>query len=269
MEEPVKRIAFAGAGNVAWHLAQAFSEAGFSISGVWSRDKQNSEKLASLCNSKSFEKLKDLQDTTDLILITVPDKAIAEVAENFAGFNGIVAHTAGSVNIAILEARCRKAGVMYPLQTFTKDVFTEMADVPFFIESALPEVREKLQHTALKLSQKVHFADSAKRLTLHVAAVFAGNYSNLMYTISRDLLERNLLPADALNPLIKETARKAILTDPYHAQTGPARRSDTETLKKHFNALIEFPEYADLYQQLSEIIQTKYKPLNPSKHVEL
>ena len=259
MHKSIKNIAFAGAGNIAWHLANALKLEGYRITGIWSRDYSNALALADCCGAKAFNEINELRANTDLIIIAVADIAIADVALNIGKFDGIVVHTAGSVPIDVLADKFKNFGVFYPLQTFSKGTVVNLAEVPFFIESSSDEVSEAINHVVLKLSSKVYKVDSHQRMLLHIAAVFAGNYSNLMYTLGNEILKNSNLPAEVLNPLILETARKAVLCDPLAVQTGPARRKDTATIEKHIAALASLPEYAELYRLLTNQISKKYK----------
>jgi predicted short-subunit dehydrogenase-like oxidoreductase (DUF2520 family) len=168
-------------------------------------------------------------------------------------------HTAGSVPIEVLKINFKRAGVFYPLQTFSKEILVAMDSVPFFIEVSDTVDFEPLMAVASRLSSKVYPADSHQRLLLHIAAVFAGNYSNLMYVIGNQLLAGSGLPTDVLHPLIAETAKKAITGNPLQTQTGPARRNDTLTIEKHLVALASMPEYAELYRNLANLISKNYK----------
>jgi len=259
MHKSIKNIAFAGAGNIAWHLANALKLEGYNITGIWSRNYINAQSLAYSCEAKAFNEINELRADTDLIIIAVADIAIADVALNIGKFDGIVVHTAGSVPIDVLADKFKNFGVFYPLQTFSKGTVVNLGEVPFFIESSSDEVNEAINHVVLKLSSKVYKADSRQRLLLHIAAVFAGNYSNLMYTIGNEILKNSNLPAEVLNPLILETARKAVLVDPLAVQTGPARRHDITTIEKHIETLASLPEYAELYRLLARQISNKYK----------
>jgi hypothetical protein len=93
---------------------------------------------------------------------------------------------------------------------------------------------------------------------LHIAAVFAGNYTNLMYSIADEILTGNNLPYSALHPLIAETAKKAIALKPNDVQTGPARRNDKSTIQKHLKLLEKQPDIALIYQHLADTIIKKY-----------
>lgn len=262
MQKSINTISFAGAGNVAWHLVNGLKASGFNISRIWSRDIANARLLADTCGAQVCAELSALQEQTDLIIIATTDNAIAEIATAIGSFGGIVVHTAGSVPMDILADYADNFGVLYPLQTFSKGVPVDLGTVPFFTEASSEAVLQALNQVARSLSLKVHTIDSRQRLMLHTAAVFAGNYSNLMYIISNELLVGSNLPADALHPLILETARKAASGNPKAMQTGPARRNDTFTLEKHLTALASIPEYAELYKLLASIITKKFnKPI--------
>ncbi|MDO9254975.1 MAG: DUF2520 domain-containing protein [Bacteroidales bacterium] len=259
MQKSITKIALAGSGNIAWHLANALKLQGYQITGIWSRNFSNARALAESCGSVACEEISDLGKSADLIIIAVADKAIEDVANAIRGFDGIVVHTAGSVSIDALKDFFKNCGVLYPLQTFSKGTPVNMREIPFFLESSSENVSQTIKQVALSLSDKVYQADSHQRILLHVAAVFAANYSNLMYTIGNEVIKSSGLPQEVLYPLILETARKAISGDPMKMQTGPARRNDTTTIEKHIEILASLPEYAELYRLLANLISKKYK----------
>jgi predicted short-subunit dehydrogenase-like oxidoreductase (DUF2520 family) len=258
MQKSITTIALAGSGNVAWHLAKALSLQGFRIQKIWSRDYAHAQALAGRCNSAACTEIADLREAADLIIIAVPDNAIADVAGKIGKYHGIVVHTAGSVPLDVLTSTHEHSGVFYPLQTFSKETSVIIGDVPFFLESSSAGVMQALKQLAVKLSPKVYEADSHQRLMLHIAAVFASNYSNLMYVIGNELLSKSNLPPEIIHPLILATAHKATSGDPMKMQTGPARRHDNTTIAKHMDALALQPEYAQLYGQLARLISKKY-----------
>lgn len=258
MHESIKRIAIAGSGNIAWHLANGLKLKGFQVSGIWSRNYSHALALAESCTALACKDISDLSVDTDLIIIAVADNAIEPVALSLGQFDGIVVHTAGSVAMDVLKGSFQNHGVFYPLQTFSKTTPVDLREVPFFLESSSDDVLQALKQVALALSDKVHEADSRERMMLHVAAVFAGNYSNLMYIIGNDILKSSNIPQEVLHSLILETARKAVSSDPISMQTGPARRKDTLTIEKHIEILVSLPEYAELYRRLANLISVKY-----------
>lgn len=259
MQKSISKIALAGSGNIAWHLANGFKLQGYEISGIWSRTYSNAMALAENCGAMVYEEISDLRKNADMIILAVADNAIEDAASHIGKFDGIVVHTAGSAPMDVLKDSFINYGVFYPLQTFSKGTPVNLSEVPFFLESSSNEVFLAIKQAALSLSAKVYEADSHQRMLLHVAAVFAGNYSNLMYTISNEVIKSSGLPKEILHPLIVETARKATSGDPIKMQTGPARRNDTSTIEKHIETLASLPEYTELYRLLANLISNKYK----------
>jgi predicted short-subunit dehydrogenase-like oxidoreductase (DUF2520 family) len=98
---------------------------------------------------------------------------------------------------------------------------------------------------------------SARRLQLHVAAVFANNFTNHVLGIADALLAEAGLPAELLHPLVRETVEKALTNPPFTVQTGPAVRRDAPTLAAHEAALATHPAWQDLYAQLTASIQAQ------------
>jgi predicted short-subunit dehydrogenase-like oxidoreductase (DUF2520 family) len=255
---PIKNIVIAGSGNVAWHLGKALFEGGYSISGIWSRNKPAADELSRMCFSKVLPKPEDIPSDTHLLIIAVSDAAISEVATLFSEFEGIAVHTAGSVGIDVFKNKDQQTGVIYPLQTLSKHSSISLKEVPVFIEGSDEITLAKLHEVAANITSNVYQASSHQRLMLHIAAVFAGNYTNLMYSIADEILTGNNLPYSALHPLIAETAKKAIALKPNDVQTGPARRNDKSTIQKHLKLLEKQPDIALIYQILADTIIKKY-----------
>ena len=108
---------------------------------------------------------------------------------------------------------------------------------------------------AEKLSDKIYEINSAQRKELHLAAVFACNFPNYLYSVAGKLLENSGLPFSMLRPLIFETAHKVMLLSPEEAQTGPARRGDESIMSMHKNMLKGDKELLKIYTMLSEAIR--------------
>jgi predicted short-subunit dehydrogenase-like oxidoreductase (DUF2520 family) len=112
---------------------------------------------------------------------------------------------------------------------------------------------------AKSISNKVSKIGSEERKALHVAAVFASNFTNHMLTLSKKILEQNSLSFDLLKPLILETLNKSLSVGPENAQTGPASRGDLEIMDKHLDFIKEDPALAEIYKILSQHILDKYQ----------
>jgi len=244
-----------GSGNVATHLAIAFKAMGAEIIQVWSRDSRNAEILAALTKAKPVLNWEELDRSADLYIVAVKDDAIPAVASQLNGVKGIVVHTSGATAMTALYGAGSGYGVLYPLQTFSKTSSVNLSNVPFCIEADRPETLEKISAIAHLLSQQVDKVSSEQRKILHLAAVFACNFSNHLYHLSNQLLEQHQLKFDLLKPLIMQTAQKIQHALPSEVQTGPAVRDDQETMKKHLELLQGSPELQRIYEMLSDSIK--------------
>jgi predicted short-subunit dehydrogenase-like oxidoreductase (DUF2520 family) len=140
------------------------------------------------------------------------------------------------------------------LQTFSKSKAIDFRQIPIAIEGNSSEVTSTIHAIADRLSEKVIELSSEQRKALHIAAVFACNFTNHLYALSKRLLTDQQLEFDLLTPLINETVTKALLNDPITMQTGPAVRGDQSTINAHLDLLNDKPELKELYQKLSQSI---------------
>jgi len=249
------KIVCIGSGNVATHLSIAFKAMGADILQVWSRDHRNAEILAALTKAKPIRKWDELDLLADCYIIAVKDDAIHEVAAQLTGVKGIVLHTSGATAMNILAGAGSGYGVLYPLQTFSRTKAVDLTKVPLCIEGDTPATLDKISAIAHLLSHQVSVVSSEQRKILHLAAVFACNFSNHFYQISSELLAQHQLKFDLLRPLILETAEKVQSASPADVQTGPAVRNDQETMKNHLELLDGSPDLQQLYQMLSQRIK--------------
>jgi predicted short-subunit dehydrogenase-like oxidoreductase (DUF2520 family) len=253
------KISFIGAGNVAWHLAQAFEKANHSIVEIYSRDKKNAQKLTEkLYNATPTDRLDFSHSKSELFIISVPDDAIAQVVSELkCPKNSILVHTAGSKNLSVLEPLpFTRKGVFYPLQTFSKGKPIDFKKIPICIEAENETVEKILQKLAFTICDNVCFIESEDRKTLHLAAVFACNFTNHFMHISKNILEKDGLNFNMIKPLIEETISKALSKGPENAQTGPAIRKDTNTINSHIEKLSFNVDWQNLYVLLSKDIQS-------------
>jgi predicted short-subunit dehydrogenase-like oxidoreductase (DUF2520 family) len=250
------KISFVGAGNVAWHLAQAFDKTNHQVLEVFSRDLKNAEKLCK--RLYTAEPKKDLNFSTskaEIIFLCVPDDAIQELAWHLkAKLNTILVHISGSKGLQQLQLFPNPKGVFYPLQTFTKQKAVNFKTIPICLEASDKQTEKVLETLAFSICDNVAFVDSNDRKTLHIAAVFACNFSNHLLSIAKGILEKEGLDFEILKPLIIETIDKALEVGPENAQTGPAIRKDIKVLEEHFKSLEYNPELQKLYKLMSDSI---------------
>lgn len=228
-------IAIIGNGNVASHLNKALGDKTEVVS-------VNSHTLA------------NLPDNADVILICVTDSAIKQVVQKLPETKAIIAHTSGSVGLDIFEGKSCETGVFYPLQTFSKEKPLNYEEIPVFIEGSSSEAVRKLKNLASLFSKDVREADSKARRQIHLASVFACNFTNALAGIAEELLQETGVDFSVLIPLLKETVNKLEILSPKAAQTGPAVRKDMEILKKHLSMLETKPEIQKIYSEISELI---------------
>lgn len=255
------KIAIIGTGNVAWHLSTGLEEAGHTLTEVYGRDIKQAEKIT---NRVYLAEPKDDLDFSDseaqIFILAVSDNAIAEISDAIIlPEESILVHTSGSVPLDVLGySSAAYTGIFYPLQTFSKDRNIDFAEVPFLLESEDQSTLQKLQKLAKSLSPHQYILRSKDRLALHVAAVFASNFSNHMLRLSEEVMRRQGLDFEMLKPLIIETISKSLELGAKRAQTGPAIRGDFQTLDRHFQFLNYNEQVAEIYRLLSQDIIDSY-----------
>ncbi|RZJ76984.1 MAG: DUF2520 domain-containing protein, partial [Flavobacterium sp.] len=203
------KVVIIGSGNVATHFALAFFEADVEVSQIWSNNYDNAIQLANKVNADAIEDLSNIDNNADLCLVAVKDDAISEIGKKLNNFKGIVVHTAGSVSLQVFE-HLDNYGVLYPLQTFSKNKSLSFKNIPLCVEANNNESLKAIKNIASKLSKHVEEVSSDKRKVLHLSAVFACNFTNHLYALAADLLVENDLNFDLLRPLITETAHKIL-----------------------------------------------------------
>ncbi|KAA5539534.1 Rossmann-like and DUF2520 domain-containing protein [Adhaeribacter rhizoryzae] len=256
------RITLVGSGQVATHLGLAFAQAGHQVVGVYSRQLAHAIVLANqlppaiATNNLDFRN----QPACDIYLVSVSDAAVASViAEAQFPLGSYVVHTSGSLPVTVLARPDLelRTGVFYPIQTFSRNQPVNLATTPIALEAAEPALTTLLQQLAASISQQVIFMAGPDRKKLHLAAVFACNFTNHLLGISREILLKNNLEPGLLNPLIRATLEKSFSADPFTVQTGPAMRGDANILQEHLQMLAPEPLYQQVYGVLSESIQAK------------
>ncbi len=248
------RIVIIGSGNVAYHLAKAFQQAGLQVAEIFGR---NEAALKTISENFQIPFSTTVLADADLYLIAVKDDAIEKCAALITKENCLVAHTAGSLAATVLKGPYRKA-VFYPLQTFTKDKNLDYSKIPFFIETDDDGDFKTLETLASSISSHIMRADYDARKYVHLSAVFACNFVNHLFAQAQEILNAQNIPFEYLLPLIKETTTKIETTAPREAQTGPAIRNDQRVLAIH-ESLIEDEEQLKIYKVMNESIKKMYE----------
>ena len=232
-------VAMIGRGRVATHMSKALLKAGHGVVSV---------------NSRTLE---ELPQDADVYIIAVKDSALQEVIRQLTNLlktkndAPLIVHTAGSMPLSVFEGYAENGGVFYPMQTFSMEREVDFREIPLFIEGKDKRIRE----LAESISEHVYELSSDDRKYLHLAAVFACNFTNHCYTLAAEVLEKKRLPFDVMLPLVDETARKVHELHPHEAQTGPAVRGDENVMNAQA-ALLD-GRNKEIYELLSKSIQER------------
>ena len=233
------KIAMIGRGRVATHMSKALLKAGNGVVSV---------------NSRTLE---ELPQDADVYIIAVKDSALQDVIRQLTNLlktkndAPLIVHTAGSMPLSVFEGYAENGGVFYPMQTFSMEREVDFREIPLFIEGKDKRIRE----LAESISEHVYELSSDDRKYLHLAAVFACNFTNHCYTLAAEVLEKKGLPFDVMLPLVDETARKVHELHPHEAQTGPAVRGDENVMNAQA-ALLD-GRNKEIYELLSKSIQER------------
>lgn len=248
-----------GSGNMGTNLAHAYHKAGVRIDGIYSYTLAHAEVLAAQVGVEQVTAdlaevnawLRRLPNTT--VLYCVKDSVLPDVLARIVAPDALHLHTAGSMGVEVFGADKPHAGVLYPFQTLSKDRILPFDNLPVFVEAAQEADLPAIRALAERISGKVYPADSDTRRRLHVAGVFANNFTNCMYAIAGEVLQPTGLPEDVLLSLIDETAAKVHSIPPREAQTGPAKRYDENVMQAHL-ALLDDPDVQEIYRAVSKNI---------------
>jgi predicted short-subunit dehydrogenase-like oxidoreductase (DUF2520 family) len=232
-------IVIIGSGNLATQLSLALHEAGQHIMQVYSRTKQHASELAAKLGCSYTTNIDEINEKADVYIISVKDDAIGELAEKVSrkAKDAVLVHTAGSIAMDVLKDKAQHYGVLYPMQTFSKNRKVNFKPIPCFLEASDAETLHVIRSLAESISDHVELADSAKRKKIHLAAVLACNFTNHCYRLAEKVLEEEQIDFKLFLPLIDETAHKVAHLSPRQAQTGPMMRWDTGVMQMQIDLL--------------------------------
>lgn len=240
------RIAIIGAGSVGTNLYHAFEIKGIRTELVHARP---------LTADPSA--INDLP-SADVYIYTVADHVLKEVVSLVNAPQALHLHTSGSMPIDVFGDDKPHSGILYFFQSFSKEtLIDDWSGIPCFIEGHNIDDIAAIYSLAQCLTSRIYEANQHDRERLHIAGVFANNYTNLMYRIAEEVLKDTQIPFNALLPLIDQTAAKMHTLKPLDAQTGPAKRGDHEVMNHHLEILQTTP-YAEVYQSLAALIEKEH-----------
>ena len=244
-------IVLIGQGNVATNLHHAFALKGLRTRMVSSRGGLDSLPAA------------------DVYIYAVRDEALPQVVQKIAEESkmpinthlrtALHLHTSGTMPISVFGDALPHAGIMYFFQTFSKaKLIDDFSQIPVFVEGKQIDDLSAIFTLVQTITPRVYEASQHDRERLHVAGVFANNFTNHMYAIAADILKDTHIPFQVLLPLIDQTAEKIRHLSPHDAQTGPAKRRDEQVMNHHLS-LLTTPEQKQLYTLISQMIMQNHQ----------
>lgn len=252
------KIGIIGSGNIAFHLAKKMDETGYQVKEIYSRNHEKAQELAELVNAKALKNIQEFSGKL-LLFFCVPDDVIAHLSQQISE-RGIHVHCSGATDVSSLQSG--RKGVFYPLHSFSKSKEVLFEKIHILIEGSDVEVINELETMAMRFLSGNSIIDSTQRLKLHLAAVFASNFSNLMIDYAQEILEKEGMSPKILLPLVEESVEKLTSLSAFEAQTGPAIRKDFKTIEKHQSILKSYPEdYQNIYKILSDQIIKRHGEL--------
>lgn len=253
------KIVLIGAGRLATHLGAALCRASHEVVQVYSRTAESAEALAALTGSEAVTDLNDVTTEAEVYVCAVKDAVLPSLLPVLCKGreDALFLHTAGSIPMDVFGAYARRYGVLYPMQTFSKERQLDFSEIPVFIEADSPETLTVVNSIACSISRRVTPLSSEARRHLHLSAVFACNFANHCYALAADVLAAHHIPFETLLPLIDETARKVHELPPHEAQTGPAIRYDEQVIRRQAAMLDGLPR--EIYELMSRSIHESCK----------
>ena len=206
-----------------------------------------SGRVGSAVSARLEERGIELRDDAELVLLCVPDGAIAEVAEEIEP-GPWVAHVSGGTSLAALEPHRRRFS-MHPLQTFTRARGPEQLDGAWAAVTAeTPDALALGYELAELLGLRPFELADEDRSIYHAGAVIASNYLVTLERAAADLVLAAGAPREALEPLMLRVIENEF------ELTGPVSRGDWETVHRHVEAIrAHRPELEEMYSLLARL----------------
>ncbi len=250
----MQKIVFIGAGRLATNLAIALQGAGLSVVQVYSRTEESARTLGERLHCPYTHRVDAIDSGADCYVYALTDTVLPLFGGYPIGGEGSLhIHTAGSMPMDVFRSK-KHYGVLYPFQSFSKEKLVDFAHIPILIEGSDSSVAGEIERLARRVSDRIFHADLEHRQRLHLAGVFANNFTNCLYALAEEQLQKAGLPFDILLPLIEETAHRVKTIAPRKAQTGPAVREDRNVMDRQLLLLSDEPDMQMLYRLLSDNI---------------
>ncbi len=248
------RVGIVGLGRAGSALGTALSGAGYPVVAVHARSAAALECARVRFPAASIGTPAAVAEASDVVILTVSDDAIRDVAGSIASAGAlragqIVAHASGrhgtDVLHPVLASGAFRAAV-HPIMTLSgsDDDAGLLAGAGFGV-TADPGAQPVVNALVTAVGGRVVPVPEQARTAYHAAIVLGANYLATLVTATLELLEALGVgqPADAVRPLLEQSLHNALKRGPA-ALTGPVRRGDAETVRAHLGALAALDQRA-------------------------
>lgn len=258
---PFKSVSIIGYGAVGSSLADFFVKSETDLHSVWDRKPEVTLLKDGNTLKPAGKPMPDSADETgELIILSVPDKAIAKIAEKLSLLPGNwtgkwIAHVSGSLPAQVLDKLKKKGAsvaAMHPLQTFTgTGNKSKLQDIRFTLQGD-GEFLVKLKALVGMMGSSAVEVDEKTKLILHLSAVFASNYMVSLLDMAKDTAESSGVDnsLELLAPIINATLQNVLARGTEQSLSGPAARGDSETISRHLDLLKDHSELLEAYKVL-------------------
>jgi predicted short-subunit dehydrogenase-like oxidoreductase (DUF2520 family) len=256
-----RRIIIWGLGKVGRALYEGLRHSSIGVNVVVGREVSNRRTAELLLSGEgafwSAEEVltaaRDFFLPGDLVFVSVVDREIANIFQ-CCDLEGVtLVHCSGATSM--VELKNAHSGVFYPLQSFVGQGEENWQTVPVFIEGSNEGVEAMLTEIAMDMGViSMERLNSGQRAYLHLAGVFANNYTMAMAGIAKDLLDVQGLNPDWVLPILTKTAENFGQGKPWELLTGPASRADLATLEHHRSLLENQPDMLSAYNAIAHYI---------------
>lgn len=247
-----------GSGNTAWFFAQKLCAAGHTCKGIYSRNRETATELAQELNSPIYQSFEEIKDDADVCIIAISDHAIQEISKQLSFRDTVLLHTAGSVDMDVLSDAAKYIGVIWPVYSIIKYKLPEHRHIPCVYEASTEKAKEVILSIGQTFTNILNEASAGQRRWLHMSAVLSNNFTNHLMAIAEQICKNQQVPFSMLVPILQQTFERVASASPFDVQTGPARRGDDATIRKHMDMLQSHPEWQAIYQSITSSIEKMY-----------
>lgn len=244
--KPIQNIGLIGSGNVAHALGQAWSNKGIDIVACYNRKQEPFEWNRGL---KPLASITLMPNNLDAILIATSDSAVFDIIEDLPD-GPLIIHFSGA-----LPLPNRPGASIWPIQSVRKEKHQGNSMFPLVLNASDPSVEMRLIPFVERIATEYHCLSTEERQAVHLAAVFASNFSNHSLSIAQALTAEAGIPWSTFKPIVATLAEQGSQGNSFSQQTGPALRRDTNVIGSHRKALNQKPQWLALYDAMTSSIQ--------------